>query len=115
MRGFAAVEIEVLGWNRQSLKDARCCAVLLHVPAANLDDGSCRSKFASPISRRKLALFAGQQRNVIVLPENRQNLLAILSLVYLQTNEKSQALVRIFPGYVCHCLRPFAFSPITHF
>src|SRR6266853_2362943 len=78
--------------------------MLLDIPSTDFDLWLNSSRAAGVISRRDFALFARKQRNVIVLPHHRQNFLASLTLVELQSHEKCKALAGIFHSDMRHCI-----------
>src|ERR1035437_4839065 len=66
-----------------------------HVPSADFSLRLRCSETASAIRRRDLPFLARQQRDVVVLPDNRQNFLAASALVEFEAHEKRHGLAGI--------------------
>ena len=65
--------------------------------------GFGRSQFCCvAIAGADFPLFAGEQRDVVVLPEHGQNFFAAFALVDLQSHEERQALAGILQRHMRH-------------
>ena len=49
-----------------------------------------------PVGCGDFPFFAGQERNIVVLPDHGKNLISAFSLVYFQTHKEGQAFAGIF-------------------
>src|ERR1700686_4079494 len=74
--------------------------ILLRVPAAYFYNGLRRSQFTGTVGGCDFALLAGEKRDVVVLPDDRQNLFAMCPFVDLQPHEECQTLGWVFEDHV---------------
>src|SRR3979411_1030051 len=90
-------------------------SLLLHVPSADFYCWLRRPQLAGAIGRCDFTLFAGEQGYVVILPEYRQNLLALCALVHFQAYEECQALAGIFHDNVRDLFFALALAVVNDF
>ena len=93
----------------------RAGTCLFHVPAANFYRLLSCSEFTCAVRGGYLALLAREQRNVVIFPDYRKNLLIIDAFVDLQADEECQTLAGIFYSDVGNGFSTCVFGAVINF
>src|SRR5271166_6845131 len=72
---------------------------LFHVPAADFDGRLGRAQLTGTVRRSDFALLARHQRNVVVFPNDGENLVSLDALVDFQAHKKGETLARVFENH----------------